>query len=88
MTKNELRRLEEKIRNIIMKSDRAGSKGNPLHWKMRYVEDVIEDTPVYGLLFQFDFPYKKVGHIIGKNPKMMCPTNFFAYLLSRKFQKS
>lgn len=59
MTKNELRILEEKIRNIIMKSDRAGSKGNPLHWKMRYVEDAIENVPVYGLLFQFDFPYKK-----------------------------
>jgi hypothetical protein len=57
-----LDRVKKEIANRMFAQERsADSKGNTLHWKMRFAEDAVEniihDIPIHTELFRFEFPY-------------------------------
>ena len=57
-----LDRVKKEITNRMFAQERgADSKGNTLHWKMRFAEDAVEniihDIPIHTELFRFEFPY-------------------------------
>ena len=57
-----LDRVKKEIANRMFAQERsADSKGNTLHWKMRFAEDAVEniihDIHIHTELFRFEFPY-------------------------------